>query len=282
MCGPWHAVLSSWIGLQHITVALLLCTVTTSYWSAQPPAGSVHTATCWADVRNPPVALCAAEITLCTSTHGHVKEKKKHSPITFQCFLKNDSESEAERGGIFLFFKGFLFILNVLRLIKEHIEYICICGHFVGGFPSSKTWIEFASSTFKYSRYACWPWLPGVKLGCRCTDAFTPICHQWKLNFTHLQLGLNAKIELANIKTFKGFPFFYQCIPLNAVLRWSDDDTDTAIMWSYQTDTTTCITEGTTIVTHHNMDVLTSCWLLALLLEVAMPSVEPFRFQISI
>lgn len=205
MCGPWHAVLSSWIGLQHITVALLLCTVTTSYWSAQPPAGSVHTATCWADVRNPPVALCAAEITLCTSTHGHVKEKKKHSPITFQCFLKNDSES-----------------------------------------------------------------------------AFTPICHQWKFNFTHLQLGLNVKIELANIKTFKGFPFFYQCIPLNAVLRWSDDDTDTAIMWSYQTDTTTCITEGTAIVTHHNMDVLTSCWLLALLLEVAMPSVEPFRFQISI
>ena len=47
--------------------------VTTGYWSAQPPAGSEDTATCWADVRNPPVA----GITLCTSTHSHVEKKKK-------------------------------------------------------------------------------------------------------------------------------------------------------------------------------------------------------------
>ncbi len=52
----------------------------------QPPSGTEHTTTCWADVKNPPVALslslslslslCAAGITVCTSTHGHVKRRK--------------------------------------------------------------------------------------------------------------------------------------------------------------------------------------------------------------
>ncbi len=76
MCGPTPCPLQLTRSPAHCNASPLY-TVTTSYWSAKPPAGTEHTATCWADVRSSPAALCAAAITLHTSTHGHVKKKKK-------------------------------------------------------------------------------------------------------------------------------------------------------------------------------------------------------------
>lgn len=70
-------VFSIWPILQHIFTGSPPSAVTTGYWSAQPPAGSEDTATCWADVRNPP----AAGITHGTSTHGHVEKKKKKNML---------------------------------------------------------------------------------------------------------------------------------------------------------------------------------------------------------
>lgn len=83
-CVGWDCVLSSWPGRQNIVPMFFLCTVTALCYrqrTAQPPAGTKHTATCWADVRKPPGgSLCCWNNTLHINTwpcgEGGKKNKK--------------------------------------------------------------------------------------------------------------------------------------------------------------------------------------------------------------
>lgn len=117
-----HRVLSSRPGRRHIT-PVLLCALSppaTGQGTAQPPTGT-RTATCWADVRNPPAALCAAGITLCTSTHGHVKKNKTladHVPCSMPSSCPTGWKGQRKSGGgsestwLFLYKQNAKFLLN--------------------------------------------------------------------------------------------------------------------------------------------------------------------------
>lgn len=91
MCGPTLSPLQLTRSPTHCTGASL-CTITTLCLTlSEPPTGTKHIATCWADVRKPPAgSLCCWNNTLHINTWPCGEEEKK-SPtvITFSAACRS-------------------------------------------------------------------------------------------------------------------------------------------------------------------------------------------------